>query len=67
MSEWNYNLDEAPKQAILVTAQARGEGSWVTTADFLGGKWCNEDGSDFYGTIIAWMPLPDPAPLPEGD
>ncbi len=73
MSEWNYNLAEAPEDEwVLITRVtyrnfAAGTTTAVETmiAHVIKDWWCGENG---YGVhVVAWMPLPDPAPLPEGD
>ena len=69
MSEWNYNLEEAPLyEDVLVTRAEQ-----FTTGIFLyvnegyrtkSGAFERPDGKKIT-KVIAWMPLPDPAAMPE--
>lgn len=63
MSEWNYNLEEAKKEkAVLVTRYRYGSGNRVVEV-----SWRDAKGDWVSSGVVAWMPLPGPAPLPEGD
>jgi hypothetical protein len=77
MSEWNYNLEEAePTYEILVSRYKAKEicGRSHTITEVIPGeadpdaqgKFVDIDG-EHIENAYAWMPLPDPAPLPEGD
>ena len=68
MSEWNYNLEEAPVDTYVLASCTFASRRFVIE----GYKVCHDgafldvDG-DQLSNAYAWMPLPDPAPLPEGD
>jgi hypothetical protein len=60
-SEWDRKVSDAPVGDCVLTTVRSGDDA-VVMVDMKPseGAW---DGS----SVIAWMPLPDPAPLPEGD
>ena len=62
---WNYDVKAAPKRVpLLITHLARYDGSRSVSV----GKWF---GAGSWGgvpldcRVIAWAPMPDPAPLSE--
>ena len=62
--DWNYDPEAAPKQTpVIVTTEYWKDGKRDVgeTFRYTNGKWDCEPTFK----VIAWMPMPDPAPLPE--
>ena len=66
MTDWNYDVEAAPKQTpVIVTTKNLKSGVTASGESFRSssGNWHCEDW--WAVCVIAWMPFPDPAPLPE--
>lgn len=66
MTDWNYDVKAAPKQTpVIVTTENLNSGVTESGESFryTSGRWDCEIGGAL--KVIAWMPMPDPAPLPE--
>ena len=70
MSEWNPDLEDAPyEERVLVSAVGfMGEPKVYRATKLDPGWWSSTDDDPDGERIVpyAWMPMPDPAPLPEG-
>jgi hypothetical protein len=71
MSEYIYCKDKMPSDddSVLISVDEPGDGQFVYGSYYDNGKWYDFDGNEYQfplgSTVYAWMPWPDPAPLPE--
>lgn len=70
MTDWNYDVEAAPlNEKVLVTCVDE-SGETSVEEDYRTDRkppstWFWNDGLEKRPRVIAWMPMPDPAPLSE--
>ena len=68
MGEWNYDFGAAPKDTYVLASCTNGGLRFIVKGykAYDDGAFVDSEG-ELMTNAYAWMPLPDPAPLPEGD